>query len=68
MLSVPLKSKRVETSRAAWSTALRTSCMSSSETTSKVGMAWSPGESGFRNGLLLYAPGVRTRVDKGGWL
>jgi hypothetical protein len=29
----------VATSRCAWSTALRTSCMSISETTSKVGMA-----------------------------
>ena len=37
--SVPLKSKRCEISRAVWSTALRTSCMSSSETTSKLGMA-----------------------------
>ncbi len=37
--SVPLKSNRVVASRLAWSTALRTSCMSTSETTSKVGMA-----------------------------
>src|SRR4051812_42869631 len=36
--SVFLKSKRVLTSRCAWSTALRTSCMSISETTSKLGM------------------------------
>jgi len=36
--SVPLKSKRVAASRLAWSTAFRTSCMSTSETTSKVGM------------------------------
>src|SRR5688500_4537579 len=35
---VSLKSKRVDSSRCAWSTALRTSCMSSSETTSKEGM------------------------------
>src|SRR5579884_1517147 len=35
--SVFLKSNRVETSREAWSTALRTSCMSTWETTSKVG-------------------------------
>ena len=37
--SVPLKSKRVATSRAAWSTALRTSCWSISDTTSKEDMA-----------------------------
>ena len=35
---VSLKSKRVVTSRWAWSTALRTSCRSTSETTSKVGI------------------------------
>ncbi len=35
---VPLKSKRVESSRDAWSTALRTSWASTSETTSKLGM------------------------------
>ena len=34
-----LKSKRVVTSREAWSTAFLTSCMSTSETTSKVGTA-----------------------------
>ena len=39
MPPVPLKSNRVASSRAAWSTALRTSCMSTSETTSKLGMA-----------------------------
>jgi hypothetical protein len=38
-LSVPLKSNRLAISRDAWSTALRTSCMSISETTSKLGMA-----------------------------
>src|SRR4051812_29285289 len=36
--SVFLKSNRVATSRPAWSTAFLTSCMSTSETTSKVGM------------------------------
>src|SRR4051812_37251870 len=36
--SVSLKSKRVVTSRLAWSMAFLTSCMSTSETTSKVGM------------------------------
>ena len=36
--SVPLKSKRVPASRLAWSTALRTSCMSTCETTSNVGI------------------------------
>ena len=36
--SVFLKSKRVAASRLAWSTALRTSCMSTSETMSNVGM------------------------------
>src|SRR4051812_11212993 len=36
--SVFLKSNRVVTSRLAWSTAFLTSCMSTSETTSKVGM------------------------------
>ena len=35
--SVSLKSNRVPPRRLAWSTALRTSCMSTSETTSKVG-------------------------------
>jgi hypothetical protein len=35
---VPLKSKRVSSSRAAWSTALRASCISTCETTSNVGM------------------------------
>ena len=39
LLSVPLKSKRVASSRWAWSTALRTSCTSTSETTSKLGIA-----------------------------
>src|ERR1700722_463585 len=37
--SVFLKSNRVEDSRFAWSTALRTSCMSTSETMSNVGIA-----------------------------
>src|ERR1700736_4792474 len=37
--SVFLKSNRVATSREAWSTAFLTSCMSTCETTSKVGMA-----------------------------
>ena len=41
-LPVFLKSNRVEISRDAWSTALRTSCMSSSDTTSNVGMGSSP--------------------------
>src|SRR5215213_246641 len=57
-LPVFLKSKRVEISRDAWSTALRTSCMSSSDTTSNVGMArlrrvvaWERG----KGGLVLYA-------------
>src|SRR6478736_5212275 len=57
-LPVFLKSKRVEISRDAWSTALRTSCMSSSDTTSNVGMArlrkviaWECG----KGGLILYA-------------
>src|SRR5438132_7167035 len=36
--SVSLKSKRLLTSRLAWSTALRTSCRSTLETTSNVGM------------------------------
>src|SRR5580704_6828107 len=36
--SVFLKSKRVTTSREAWSTAFLTSCMSTWETTSKVGI------------------------------
>src|SRR3954451_8828415 len=36
---VSLKSNRVEISRLAWSTAFFTSCMSTSDTTSKVGMA-----------------------------
>src|SRR3954468_16257440 len=35
---VSLKSKRVVISRLAWSTAFLTSCISTSETTSKVGM------------------------------
>ncbi len=35
---MPLKSNRVPTSRLAWSTALRTSCRSTSETTSKDGI------------------------------
>ena len=38
MVPVPLKSYRVAASRAAWSTALRTSCWSNSDTMSKVGM------------------------------
>ena len=56
--SVPLKSKRVETSRLAWSTALRTSCMSTSETTSNVGMARSFAR-GVENGgcYCTQAPG-----------
>src|SRR5581483_4020308 len=37
-LSVPLKSKRLAISRCAWSRALRTSCMSTWDTTSKLGM------------------------------
>ena len=37
--SVPLKSKRVAASRFAWSTVFLTSCMSTSETDVKVGMA-----------------------------
>ncbi|CFW51086.1 Uncharacterised protein [Bordetella pertussis] len=36
---MPLKSKRVDSSRLAWSTALVNSCLSTSETTSKLGMA-----------------------------
>ena len=35
---VPLKSNRVSSSRDAWSTALWTSCMSTCDTTSNVGM------------------------------
>src|SRR5687768_3914909 len=38
-LSVPLKSNRFAISRDAWSMTFRTSCMSTCETTSKLGMA-----------------------------
>ncbi|GAB1845894.1 hypothetical protein MyNCGM683_07200 [Achromobacter xylosoxidans] len=42
LASVPLKSKRVASSRLAWSMALVSSCLSTSETTSKVGMTLGP--------------------------
>ena len=38
LLSVPLKSNRLAISRLAWSRAFLTSCMSTSDTTSKLGM------------------------------
>src|SRR5262249_52462102 len=53
-LSVPLKSYRVLTSRVAWSTALRTSCSSISDTTSNVGMA--PPEDREKRGCYSTSP------------
>ena len=63
-----LKSKRVAISRGAWSTALRTSCMSSSETTSNEGMVTSRVVARTRgksaaDGLILYA--ARGRYPSG---
>src|SRR5215510_9486465 len=70
VLPVFLKSNRVLTSRCAWSTALRTSCRSISDTTSKVGMACSRRPVSRREtsvgGLVLYdAPGSVPEWPKG---
>ena len=66
--SVFLKSKRVAASRLAWSTALRTSCMSTSETMSNVGMGASvpapPAGPGCR-ARLISPLRVGVRVAKG---
>ena len=52
--SVFLKSKRVAISRCAWSTALRTSWRSTSDTTSKLGM-----RRGYRGGTIVDRPRPR---------
>ena len=64
-LSVPLKSKRVASSRCVWSTALRTSCMSTSETTSNVGMALLVSSEASEMALLLYDSGSVPEWPKG---
>src|SRR5438552_14412087 len=56
LLSVPLKSNRVDNSSRAWSTALRTSCMSTSDTTSKLGTTRPP-TSDEKNAVARLDPG-----------
>ena len=64
--STPLKSKRVESSRLAWSTALVSSWMLTSETTSKEGMGefLVPDAEFYRAPASGTAPGGGTRVAR----